>query len=809
MSTTETRPIFLLLLFLSIDFCVNGKNVTLSGYQKWTIESNQRDDMYCEDSCTSYEHYDRCCSCNAKPCWEINVTACGIEVVYLDLEYEDIFGTSVLVVNNTDQVDLHVFEHTNGIMSNMPANLCDYNTTLTKLDLRYNRLKDIDQVRCLVILDILLLDNNLISSINSSTFSRMENLRVARFSNNQIKVLDPNTLSILNGNIHSVDFSNNLLEIVDVTNMIREGFFCELTYENNDLGNITNINEFMVDIDRDYGPGDTYLNNTNVGQFYDLSRIGIKNYDSVGLFVKGQIHIDSASIHCDCGIYPLFEGLGSRVLDYWPNLGDDGGLDFTCASPERMNGTNLKQMFENGNFSELTCDIVENCTDGCTCTDRPSENRIVVDCRNKNLQSFPGVLPVGSFDRLYVNLLLDDNSITEIPNVSYLDRIRYLQMPNNAIISIDNSIVAALREAEVNIEDQELSHLPEEFSNLDPHNIQFGFNPVQCTCGNLWIGNWIRAYDAREKLYCDANGIKMFAEFVTIETLDCLKEENDIWKMLIAISVAFLTAIFLICLAIRFRTELLLLKRKLIGRSRSNSPIVFISMCDVNDEIFSLVHYCLRPSLKHLQLQVKIPWYDVVFGEKRENHVSKAVSESNFFIILPCHMYLDNPVSLAEFDALWKTFLKDKQKDIVIVNWEGFSPSDIRDKRIRALYRTGYSIEFEKEDVRLMKRIAKRADPELNVEEIPPEYLTFPKKDHDQLREQDPNLVPRHLPMTVQPVSDCTPNSIPEMRSTICINPVFMMTVDRLHKEEAVVSSARHKERYADTHKRRSLYYTS
>lgn len=149
-------------------------NVTFSRYEKWTPAGGIRDDLFCPDHCMDDKHPEECCSCNAKACWEIDQDACGIEVGQLYVEYKDIFGSSDLVADPSKNATINELNHPNGKLTRLPANICDWKDKLFTVDLWNNRIANISNIRCLIYLDELRMDNNKITQIPNDTFSEME-----------------------------------------------------------------------------------------------------------------------------------------------------------------------------------------------------------------------------------------------------------------------------------------------------------------------------------------------------------------------------------------------------------------------------------------------------------------------------------------------------------------------------------------------------------------------------------------------------------------------------------------------------------
>jgi hypothetical protein len=50
--------------------------IDIPGYFKWSLKGREK--VFCPETCRTEDSPDMCCSCEAKPCWELNPTLCPI-----------------------------------------------------------------------------------------------------------------------------------------------------------------------------------------------------------------------------------------------------------------------------------------------------------------------------------------------------------------------------------------------------------------------------------------------------------------------------------------------------------------------------------------------------------------------------------------------------------------------------------------------------------------------------------------------------------------------------------------------------------
>ncbi|XP_052805863.1 protein toll-like isoform X2 [Mya arenaria] len=460
-----------------------------SGYFEW--HSGTRKPLCCPNECLGEERTDQCCSCTAEPCWEIRRNnenfSCPETLGQLDIEIVDVFGNAIIIRNPSASVTEVIYP--GSLLTKIPENICDFADTLVKIDFSNNYIKNISMIKCLRKLDTIHLDNNLMRDVGNDTFSEMKNLRVLTLSNNnKLENIGPNVLDIGDQNICIVDFSQNDFLTFDVTNLFTPGPFCKINVSNGNIGDLTNELGYVLDTMN--GPGDILAEQAGITHFFNFTALGIHFYELPKYF-EGEIRIDASSFNCDCNIYPLVS-TGVAYAKFWTNLNQS----FSCNHPDWMKGKDMVTLLEENKYDELICEL-ENCPSFCRCIDKPSENRVIVNCSDKGLTQFPDEMPFGYWNNKNIELLLARNVITEIPDTNYLWRLIKLDMSGNTIRKMNEN---ALQNIHVDNMDQEgliingqmLDTLGKDFEEKDPHKIRFGDYPVRCDCQNLWVGDWIR-----------------------------------------------------------------------------------------------------------------------------------------------------------------------------------------------------------------------------------------------------------------------------------------------------------------------------
>ena len=684
-------------------------NFTKAEYVPWRPADSQRTDLFCPADC---EENDECCSCEALTCWEIDSHACSVTISNLHIEYLNWFGGSEVIAEMSDAT-IYELIHTGGRMTSLPGNLCAWNFT-TIVDLSHNRIQNIDRIRCLEGLYVLRMESNLINSIQNDTFKNFKYLRTVSFANNKLKHLDPFTFEISDGNLHTLNMSFNEFTSVDITNILWTKPFCITDYQGSLMGSITNVLNFTVAENELIGPGTTNFNKSRSVEFLNFSEIGVP-YERLVKQLDGRFFYDESSMQCDCNLYPLFNAVGVKTYDIWPNMLDN---DFRCVSPERMAGKRLKTILDSKNFGLLTCDLIENCPYKCRCSDRPSESLVTVNCSGAGLTELPHEMPLGHWNNYRLDLHLDGNDIQKIDDRNYINRVVNLNMNGNPVSSFPETVAERFEVlATVEIDSYMGSSIPLHFQKYDPEKVDFGEHPLICDCDNLWIGRWLRSYSAFNKLSCYANGQVVSAHIVDEYYFQCNDvNDNSPFFLLAGFLSVLASLLILTLLGLCFRYELLLLKRRYIQRQNYSTKDarfidVFISLNDENEDVFNYVAHQVRERLLDSGYSVYIPWFDKTPGATNETEIPTAISFSCNYIVFVCEMYNNSHQCQSEFESIWLNYSADINCRLIIINFDALKPKDIHNRPLKACLRMGPVLDFKNREDRLLHRLIRKLRP--------------------------------------------------------------------------------------------------
>ncbi|XP_017037441.1 protein toll [Drosophila kikkawai] len=126
------------------------------------------------------------------------------------------------------------------------------------------------------------------------------------------------------------------------------------------------------------------------------------------------------------------------------------------------------------------------CPYKCECCQYRNKPKLKVDCRNKFIISFPSINPhqhlVGQKENItdYIELHLANNNISKITTEMLPKNLSYLDLSNNNLESLDNSVVRFLRKLRASAE------------------IKLSGNPWTCHCESRSLLSFLRDEDPKE-----------------------------------------------------------------------------------------------------------------------------------------------------------------------------------------------------------------------------------------------------------------------------------------------------------------------
>ena len=704
----------LVVIYIMCSICIQLSSCNLySEYASWTPRHPPRkDNIYCPKTCndSSVKDPDTCCLCESVHQWELANTTDADVLYLLEVEYISVHFNANLTVNpnctcvsqlstscmcaSPNDANFQGVFHRDGNLRSFPLNLCDF-PRLTHIDFVNNQIARIADVRCLLLLDSLILDENVITHLSNQTFIGMTNLRVVSLIHNRISTPDIKLFSAVSVGIFKFDISQNDLRKYDLTNIFVEEYdFCLQNISNNNF-ETTDETDFYLNSSLTYNSGDVDF--SGVDRMFDpLSSMFYKQpemYALLGKVIpKGTYSFSDGFIECDCTIGYLLQMSKDEFVRY------NTVRSTFCGGPESLKGFDILDVYKNRSLIELfTCNHTsdELCPEFCRCTELSSYQYMMIDCRNMQKYELPKYLP-GSRSGYPYALRMDDNYVRTLPNQQYFTSLHSLDMSNNAITHLSDDILNNLETMTLlNVSGHSLVELPKRIQTVKIERIYFGHNPVPCNCDNLWIGEWRRRWNAglENPLYCQLDGGEVkLADYVTDSYLEC-GSSFSLAKVIVSISGAILFT-SLCLLVFYFKYELVVIMKKIRSQNKINVPFewdCYISIDEEDPGLREFVLKDLKPKLARAGFKIFVPCTDLPVGGVIENDIKNSLYVSKCFLFILTKDYGLNEST--EYNIARQLFTQQPSRIIIILNYDNMPISSFKIPRLRSLKRFSHYIE--------------------------------------------------------------------------------------------------------------------
>ncbi|XP_060083908.1 protein toll-like [Ylistrum balloti] len=690
----EPKTGFGFILLTSVISLVISTNPCPYNYAVCKIENSTLPELCCIKDCCNVESsclndYIRCV-CRTRTLWD------KFDLTPLDVEYTTVRGSSV--VSGRDDIKARL-EHTDGYLNALPSNICQYQLLLY-IDVSNNRIKEIGNISCLSQLDTLDLSENRISLINNHTFQGLVSLRKLHLARNRISYIEPYSWSHQTSSILEIQLDDNELLNIDVTNVIINRPFCELSYVRNKIENVVNEAGWkLTAADTIVQGGMVQLTENNLTGIINFLELGVEDIAVFGKIFSYGIDMHDVPFRCDCEMEPFLLMAESALQMIWRSY-----FNMSCFYPEELLHRPVPDLVRTRQFDLLICDIpkTENCPYNCSCYKQPSKERVVVNCSGLGLNKMPEILPR---EDLPLEIFLDNNQITDLSPRGYLNRTKKLSLTNNTITTLHGS---ALNQLPINVTEIDLRgnpqirDLPSDIQYFKPSNFRFGELIINCDCSNKWYGKWIKineyeqGKDANNSFWCrTTDNVKVAAIDATEDFLECKESMIATW---ISVSLAVLTSLVLgISLIVKiFQYEIYLLFRTFKNKYKTYPDRyydVYISYDETVHEINKWIMKELLPSLEEDGYRVCIPSRDFDVGVSRQEEIIHSMGRSNFVLVLLSKNERDFIWDL-EWKQTWYLYTTYKIRNILLVNFDMVDYDSVNNPVLRAFVRLGMYFDF-------------------------------------------------------------------------------------------------------------------
>ena len=672
----------------------------------------------CSDDDPEESVTERCCSCHASPVWE------GTEID-LNMEYVSGDGKALLLSSQTiDETKVYKVIHTGGKLRHLPSNLCNWDTSdrlmkytrsfntfqpfwtrLVKMDFRDNDIENLPNINCLTNLDYLNLNHNSLKHVPNTSFTELSRLRYLYLGNNNIVTLDSGITMAPSMHLTHIDLSTNQLSTLDITNIISQYPFCEFDFSSNKINKLTN--ELNVSFNcsetcsKSYGPGFVSFTDNIFETFPDFKALlGLGSIAQLGQLINFGFDFRNIKVKCDCVFAPLIELAKDFVMTHWRDY-----MNVTCHAPPHLAGIPVV----NVGLDDFVCDLgrEDNCPATCKCTDQPSINAIIVVCSNRDITELPTEMPTSVFSD-FLEIHLDGNPIREVRNTSYFDQIRYMNLSNCQLESIEENAAEALTNASLDLSyNTNLRVLPQSLQFRNMCQIHLHGLLLECNCDSKWMSSWfsVKQCNGLEDFRCRVpeHGI-MAAEEFSSDLLEC--NEIDKLGMVLAIIIGCLLILVAIVglLLIYFKYEILILIIRLIRRPCKQTRVhpgytfdAYLSFDQEDDQLRQWVGKILLGYLESSGYKVFYPPRDLTFGDVISTNTITAIQNSKTFVLILSGSYVAHEERCwidEEWKFGWNMFKSDSRKKIILINYGHVSTFQIDHSQIKAFLRVGGQVSF-------------------------------------------------------------------------------------------------------------------
>lgn len=536
---------------------------------------------------------------------------------------------------------------------------------LIHLNLSHNSISDLhldtfNQLRSLQELD---LSYNFLTQLRAGLI-RIVSLVSVWFNNNNISYVEPGIVSDHNVALMYFNMDNNVLTNMDPwpyltyqTNAryIHRQFFIR----NNTILEFTNNMNWTYDLFYRYEV-EVFM---EYNQLHTLSDSLVLQYDDTldstsffTFFLTLGLNVTQNPYFCDCNLFPFANFLRSSILRY-TRVEE---FRYICSSPSKVAGIDWLHDLD---MAELVCNATEsdNCPSNCFCQDRPHNDTFLIDCTNAGLTEIPDVIPENNRSR--IELILDNNAITELKDLSYSGRVYQISLHNNAIETLEAHVLENIDAVKLDFSYNKIRTLPTEIKKFSYESVSLHGNPLFCDCDSMWLKDWLTSYNDMPdtSLTCDSEEGQQTISEMTLRDLGCTLEEVIIIAIAVGVGLVLIIMIGLIfAKRCPYETKVIFNKftcgifhpsDKYIARENDEKEVDIYLVYDENDEdVVGWVRYFVK------KLNSKKPIYSILnparFMEPGSPAVTipKWIGKSKRVVVVLSENIFDNKFRNMEID---------------------------------------------------------------------------------------------------------------------------------------------------------------
>ena len=576
-------------------------------------------------------------------------------------------------------------------ISHIPKELFKSQKQIKRIDLNHNKVTSIPKSLFSELnkLEVLHLENNQITTMDEEAFAiDSSSLREIHLQNNKITRV-PNSLLLLRQARH-IDLSCNRLTFQDLDKTIAELDISTFAYQHQETAS---------------SPQFTLRESVNQMNFahnnfttIDIAGMNQSTRNMFELFLRVfEIDMTGNPLLCDGKILGFV-----RWLRHW--MQNNNGLrvvrpqqfsTWKCAAPMEIKDKPILSVHEDQFISKRN---LSNCPKECSCYVRSVRGTVIVDCKEKDLVTMPRSVPDGQ-----IELFLQSNNISEIPNYGYLENVTALYLSHNKIKRLDEKTIERLKRIEILfIDSNKLTFLPRNIENISFTRIALQHNFFRCDCKTKWMKHWLLRQEAQvdniENILCHSDHVQGKAiSRLRDEEFVCCEENKKIQKLaespafkITAYTLGCFLLVFLVTIAVgyKFRGEV-----KVFMYTHFNwHPFDRINDSDPNKIYDAFISFsgndyewisdtlCVRLENHDPPYKLCLHHRDFLVGAPIQKNILNGIEKSKRMIMILSKNFVRSEWCLLEFRAAHQKVLEDRMNYLIIILFDDVDMAEVDDE---------------------------------------------------------------------------------------------------------------------------------
>lgn len=567
----------------------------------------------------------------------------------------------------------------------------------------------------------LILRNNSLINLPQRIFQKCESLNMLDLSFNHLQYIErlqlpsPKTsLTYLNLGSNNISFSDTGAQFIPYDFPLSNQLELQHIFlDNNRINHIpTPLNNLFVDLKTVDLSGNliSYLEFLSIHFVSDGVKLNLKNNQIKAINLRRWKHfpfnemiknvtlsLEGNPFTCNCILYifaTIVQGkLNEHSKTSYQILIDDADK-ITCTSLEdrQMHVKTLDLKF-------LTCNL-DFCSDNCTCSWRPYDDMLTVDCSFKDMKEIP--MPTKDMYQLKTNysvtLNLMNNSLANFDGLDhpFYTRLANLTIPYNKISHINESDLPGNLKV-LDVRGNNLTFLSDttlDYLNVTDVVLSLGDNPWTCNCDMIDFFTFLQV---PERKVLDSNNIKCASDGELLLSISEYTICPSFRNPMVIVTIVLIT-VFLLLFAVlgtmsfykyKQGIKVWLFTHRMCLWAITEDELdadkkydAFISYSHKDEEFVNTV---LVPGLEsgNPKYRICLHYRDWIPGEYIQNQILQSVEDSRRTIVVLSSNFIESVWGQLEFKAAHSQALQDRTNRIIVIVYGQVPPESELDEKLR------------------------------------------------------------------------------------------------------------------------------